>query len=306
MVNKLPDTTNVLAKSQVTVSEFPTGVASEFPPYYKRSLMPKREKGANEVPVISLGRYGSVLRYYRPSDDAFFAMFTSAKKTIRMALQDLGPMQLPGTTIPVPGCVWPRKYLSAFGNAIWTRNVDVEIVLSNPGSNPGNLTPAETFGNGWTCVDVASEIIKAIRKVYPSATDAQLKKKLEKHLRICYLRRKSGTTWDDGVDTLGLHAKHFIIDDICTYIGSQNLYSCDLAEWGVFIDHVATVEKFKGEYWNPMWAASYTGQDCKVEDVMNGLEIDRGHYRWRLLSPSKRKVRHQAMAKPSRSFSMLG
>ena len=29
------------------------------------------------------------------------------------------------------------------------------------------------------------------------------------------------------------------------------------------------------EYWNPMWSASYTGEDCQVEDVMNGLDINR-------------------------------
>jgi len=31
--------------------------------------------------------------------------------------------------------------------------------------------------------------------------------------------------------TMGNHSKHFIVDDIATYIGSQNLYVCDLAEW---------------------------------------------------------------------------
>ena len=44
-------------------------------------------------------------------------------------------------------------------------------------------------------------------------------------------------------------AKHFIIDDICCYIGSQNLYICDLAEWGVVIDDAPSVKKIKEEYW---------------------------------------------------------
>jgi hypothetical protein len=44
-------------------------------------------------------------------------------------------------------------------------------------------------------------------------------------------------------------AKHFIIDDICCYIGSQNLYKCDLAEWGVVIDDAARVQAIKGEFW---------------------------------------------------------
>jgi hypothetical protein len=39
------------------------------------------------------------------------------------------------------------------------RNVDVEITLSNPGSIPEDSKATEAcYGNGWTCVDVASEI----------------------------------------------------------------------------------------------------------------------------------------------------
>lgn len=71
-------------------------------------------------------------------------------------------------------------------------------------------------------------------------------------------------------------AKHFIIDDIACYIGSQNLYICDLAEWGVLIDDPATTESIKGQYWDPMWKVSYTRDDCDVDLVMDGLKIDRG------------------------------
>jgi hypothetical protein len=44
-------------------------------------------------------------------------------------------------------------------------------------------------------------------------------------------------------------AKYFMIDDICCYIGSQNLYKCDLAEWGVVIDDAARVQAIKEEFW---------------------------------------------------------
>ena len=74
---------------------------------------------------------------------------------------------------------------------------------------------------------------------------------------------------------MNLTAKHFIIDDICAYIGSQNLYICDLAEWGVVIDDAKTVVDFKSQYWEPMWKVSYTIDDCEVGKVMDGLNIDR-------------------------------
>ena len=70
-------------------------------------------------------------------------------------------------------------------------------------------------------------------------------------------------------------AKHFIVDDICTYIGSQNLYICDLAEWGVVIDHPEQVQSIKAQYWDPMWKTSYLQDDCEVDKVMDGLKINR-------------------------------
>jgi len=94
------------------------------------------------------------------------------------------------------------------------------------------------------------------------------------NLRICFIRQKQGQAYDDGT-TIALHSKHFIVDDMCCYIGSQNLYVSDLAAWGVIIDDEAQVQTMIEEYWNPMWRASYTGEDCDVDEVMDGLDIDR-------------------------------
>ena len=58
---------------------------------------------------------------------------------------------------------------------------------------------------------------------------------------------------------LGMHAKHFLVDDVCAYLGSQNLHVCDLAEWGVVLDDEATVKTIMEDYWNPMWKASFRG-----------------------------------------------
>ena len=74
---------------------------------------------------------------------------------------------------------------------------------------------------------------------------------------------------------LHFSAKHFMVDDICCYIGSQNLYICDLAEWGVVIDDPAAVQSIKEQYWDPMWKVSHLSDDCDVQEVMDGLKIDR-------------------------------
>jgi phosphatidylserine/phosphatidylglycerophosphate/cardiolipin synthase-like enzyme len=271
----------LIARTRVAVSEFPKGQTTEFPPQYRRRLVDAKVKQQqNEqtfsVPMLSMGRYGSLLRYYRPADDAFIAMFDSAKTFIRLALQDLGPVCIPQTKISLPGCIWPKEYLSVFAKAIM-RGVDVEIMLSNPNSIPGGLTATEAnYGNGWSCVDVAAEIVKAIQKEFPSTKDETLRAKVQNNLRVCFIRRSPMRKQKYSTDmTIGLHTKHFIIDDRTCYIGSQNLYICDLAEWGVVIDHEKSVRKIMKECWTPLWQTSYAGTDVDVQAVMDGLKINR-------------------------------
>lgn len=287
-IDRVPDYVPLLWKTRVTVSEWPDKVAAEFPPTYSKRMIAKYDSSdlltdASEqlVPIISVGRQGVMLdkanfAKARPADDAFIAMINSAQTIIRCGLQDLGPVCVPGTKMALPGCTWPKNYLNAIGRAIWERGVDVEIVLSNPSSIPGNLSPTEAnYGNGWTCVDVAAEIIRTIPEQFPDAVDSDVRQKVEENLRVCFIKHKvGGTSYNSGM-TMGMHAKHFIVDDVCTYIGSQNLYVCDLAEWGVIIDHKEQVQAIMEQYWNPMWACSYTDTDVDVQEVMDGLEIDR-------------------------------
>lgn len=275
IVNHLPDDMWLCAPTRVTVSEFPVGKADVFPPRYDKKKMASYDKPEDSVPIISVGRYGTLIPFKRPSDDAFLAMFDSAKTIIRLALQDLGPVCVPGTKITLPGCVWPKAYMSMLGKAIWTKHVDVEVALSNPFSIPGGLTPTEAnYGNGWSCVDVAAEIIKTIKEQFPDARDDELRQRVAENLRVCFIREKRGNAWEDGT-TMGMHAKHFIVDDLAFYIGSQNLYICDLAEWGVIVDDAEQTKKILEEYWNPMWESSYTGEDVDVQEVMDGLKINR-------------------------------
>lgn len=278
--SRMPDSMPQLAKVRVIVSEWPRKVATEHPPKFTMNKVSAVHEGkeslAHAIPVITMGRYGCLTPPEdRPSDKAFLAMMGSAKKIIRLALQDLGPVCIPGTRIALPGCCWPDEYLSMLAKVIWKKGVDVEIVVSNPGSIPGGLSPTEAnYGNGWSCVDVSAEIIKRIRSQFPNAKQSELRKKVTDNLRVAFIRDERGIKWASGMNR-GMHAKHFIIDDILTYIGSQNLYICDLAEWGVVIDDAAQTQRFMKEYWNPLWKYSFTGKDVDVDEVMDGLGIDR-------------------------------
>jgi len=272
----MPDHLPQAAAVRVMVSEWPKGTAAEYPPEFKPKVVADlAEEVEGAVPILTLGRHGTLVHEDRPSDDAFVAMIDSAQTIIRCALQDLGPVCIPMTKVPLPGTGWPKGYLSALGAAIWERGVDVEIALSNPGATPGGLKPIESsYGNGWDCNDVAAEIIKTIKEQFPEAEDGALRQKVSDNLRICFVREEPGNKWEDEMP-MGLHAKHFIIDDMAAYIGSQNLYVCDLAEWGVVIDHEEKTKAMMAEYWSPMWNYSFTGEDVDVDAVMDGLDIDR-------------------------------
>jgi len=209
---RIPDAFEVPRMARVTVSDFPE-IAAEFPPYWKekKTMSGRRQEvDPTHVPIVTMGRYGVLLKKSRPSDDAFVAMIDSARKVIRMALQDLGPVCLPKTKLPLPGLTWPKAYLDALARVIWTKGVDVEIVLSNPNSIPGDCSPTEAnYGNGWDCVDVAAEIIKRIQKQFPKATDHELRRKVGENLRLCFLKSpRGGSSYKSGA-TLGLH---------CTYL----------------------------------------------------------------------------------------
>ena len=97
---------------------------------------------------------------------------------------------------------------------------------------------------------------------------------IKDNLRICFIRHGKSAMYEDG-KSIGLHSKHFIVDNKCCYIGSQNLYMCDLAEWGIVVDNEEEVKKIMSDYFNPLWTNSFTGEDVDVEAVMDGLKVDR-------------------------------
>ena len=296
--------------NRVSWSKFPKG-APDFPPSFasKKQSLPRNET-STDLPVITIGRSpalsvgmsGAFVRKARPSDAAFVAMLDSSTKNIRMILQDLGPMTIPGTEkVPLPGGKWPTMYLNALARVIWRKDVKVEIILSNPGSTPGGLSKlAACYGYGWSANDVASEIIKRIKKQFFFTNDVELRRKVTEKLHICYVGHLKSRTYSDG-GMIGLHSKFFIVDDVSCYIGSQNLYICDLAEWGVIIDDESQTKKIMQEYWTPMWEGSYSKEHCNVDKVMKRLHIKRdGKY----LSPTQFRERARSNLDEALSYSL--
>lgn len=274
VISKIGDDRWVPSRVRVTISEWPNRAATFAPAFNKESLPTQKDRSDDAaVPILSLGRYGKICgENARSSDYAFVAMFDAAQKSIRLLLQDVGPVNATVLGKKIIYKAWPKKLMRAWGRAMFERGVDVHIVLSNPGAGEerGN------YSNGWSCEEVAAEIIKTMRDEFPGASNEEIKQKVVENLRVCYLKNKRGNTWEDE-NKVGLHSKFFIIDDMCTYVGSQNLYMFDLAEWGVAIDSEEMTGDILKTLWNPMWNCSQKdGSDCDPETVMKILDVNRG------------------------------
>lgn len=151
------------------------------------------------------------------------------------------------------------------------RGVDIENVLSNPDSGEAR----GNYSNGWSCEEVADEIMKTMKEQFPEASNDELKTKVNDNLRVCFLKNLSGNKWASK-NNVGLHSEFFIVDDVCTYVGSQNLCLFDLAEWGVAIDDAKMTAAIVDSFWTPMWNASYCdGSDCDEDRVIEILDVDR-------------------------------
>lgn len=90
--------------------------------------------------------------------------------------------------------------------------------------------------------------------------------KLSKNLHIATLRNNGKTSWADG-RPMANHGKVLIVDDFAYYVGSQNMYAANLAEYGVIVDSAAETKRFASGYYAQVAATStktpYVDASCK-------------------------------------------
>ena len=76
-----------------------------------------------------------------PADDAIDAILDSAQSSLKLSLQDLGPIRLGAITLSG----WPDGTLESLVDAV-LRGVQVDVVLSSPNSIPVDST---VFSKLW-------------------------------------------------------------------------------------------------------------------------------------------------------------
>ena len=120
----------------------------------------------------------------------------------------------------------------------------------------GNVAhDAHLFANGeWQFIGKKNKTLgrdKYLKKCLTFFRYTKIRQKVEENLHICYIKHAKNDHFKSGKG-LGNHSKYFIVDDLCSYTGSQNIYVCDLAEWGVIVDDSVLTAKILQDYWRPL------------------------------------------------------
>ena len=229
-----------------TLHSFPYEVALCPDPFVR----PTTRDVPGDVRVISVGRLSNLGE--NPADDALLTMLGAARETIRLSVQDIGPVRVgPFTTTD-----WPEPVLAELGWAV-ARGVDVYVVLSTPGAAPDGDREAGTYGNGWEPEDVAEHVERwlADNPYVFDDTGWSARELVCEHFHAATLRFSDDDTWADGT-SIGNHTKLIIVDDMAFYLGAQNLYPTDNAEFGLIVDEPSVTRDLLVRYWNPLWANS--------------------------------------------------
>jgi phosphatidylserine/phosphatidylglycerophosphate/cardiolipin synthase-like enzyme len=213
------------------------------PAHYEPAATP----GHGNATVIAAGRLGAVPD--NASDAAILAMVDAAKTSVVMSQEDLLGGRIPKTNLAVAPL--PKALLDRLAAAIG-RGVDVSVIISNV--DGGLFTTS--YSHGWTAAETAQQIadyMKTKKDLFPAGADVI--GALCKNLHVAGIRVANMDKWPDG-KVFSNHAKFLMIDTQAFYVGSQNLYSADLAEFGFIVDSADAAQVATDTFWGPLWAFS--------------------------------------------------
>ena len=208
---------------------------------------PAEPTAEGHTTVITAGRLGAVRD--NASDAALLAMVDSAKQRIAMSQEDILGGRIPKTNLAVAAP--PAALLDRLAAAIG-RGVDVYLVISNV--DGGLFTTS--YSHGWTAEETAQQmaaIMTTKKDLFPAGTD--ITALLCDKLHVAGLRVSDMDKWPDG-KVFSNHSKFLMIDTTAFYVGSQNLYSSDLAEFGYIVDSPEAAQTANDTFWAPLWSFS--------------------------------------------------
>jgi len=210
------------------------------------------------IPVLSVGRGGDTKSAYllpkpdsytglfnEPADEAIVKLISLAQRTIRMSIQAFHfyvPLALGGG--------WNPALLNAMADAL-NRGVTISAVISNPGATAGGLSNLTAGYNTDPPNTVNAELASTLVDRF-GLTQAAAEQLVSAQLSVATFRYSADPTYPVDVP-IGNHAKTVIVDDTAYYIGSQNLYACNLNEFGFIVEDAASAQTYVTDYWAPLW-----------------------------------------------------
>jgi phosphatidylserine/phosphatidylglycerophosphate/cardiolipin synthase-like enzyme len=195
--------------------------------------------------VITVGRLGGLGD--DAADDAIIALVDSAKTTLRLSLQDIGPVGA--------GAAWPEPYLRSLAAAL-ARGVDIQLVMTNLDARPDGLSAfSSSYSNGWTPMDITQHVANYAAANPEVMHGANVTSALCSHLHVATLRQGADDVWPNGA-TFANHSKLVISDDATFYLGSQNWYPANLFEIGYIVDDAPTTQQLLAGYFTKAWTES--------------------------------------------------
>ncbi len=235
-----------------------------------------------------------------PADAALAAMIGGASRAVYLSQQNLsGPNrvseQLPsfigkGLLARATGSL--ADYLGAQG--MWTEPVLRAIATAAANDKSVRIVIADMqAANGYNSSG-AKAVLEAIMKYWPGRPSTAVKSEAQLlcNLEVAYLRSSDDVVpypaaWTGNGDRLpGNHVKMVLVDpgtgDAGYYVGSQNLYANELAEFGYMVFGQAATNMLATAYWDPAWqyssGAARGGLDVKrpSECVVTNGQAARG------------------------------
>jgi phosphatidylserine/phosphatidylglycerophosphate/cardiolipin synthase-like enzyme len=242
------------------------------------------------VPVLSVGRRGamnlsaflptdqSYLYSYEqePSDLAINKLVALAQSKIRMCQHAMSFRLLNNYVDPEAYTFWYWSWnyelFREIGEAL-QRGVDVTLTVSNPGATAGNLWFYEFALYTGDYPYKINQYMLGVLKNYLGVEEVRAKGLIRDRFHVASFRYSSEDSYPLGNTAIPNHAKTLIVDDRIFYIGSQNLYKCDLNEFGYIVEDPAIARSYLDQYWLPLWEqASRTIDTTYSDDLVKEME----------------------------------
>src|SRR5262249_31239723 len=130
-----------------------------------------------------------------------------------------------------------------------------------------------SYSHGWTAAETVQQMadeLKSKPDLFPAGAD--IVGVLCDKLHVTGIRVADQDRWADG-KVFSNHSKFLMIDTQAFYIGSQNLYTSDLAEFGFIIDSADAAKVARETFWDPLWkysqrdaASGSEAQSCALKN----------------------------------------